>query len=330
MELHDIYGQNVRDTFPTADVIINAESKESITKSLSRFIEILFRHPTHTPTIDEYGMYFAKAAALRSADLSRQVGAVIMSQEGVIISVGCNEVPKGGGGLYWEGDQHDSRDFRIGYDSSVSIKHEILGDILKRLKHGGWLSKEKKGRQIDQLVKEALLGGDNPLLSGAQFMDVLEFGRIVHAEMAALSDSARFGLSVNGATLYCTTFPCHICARHIVASGIDRVVYIEPYPKSMAAKLYPDSITVDEEKKSKGKTVMFDSFVGVSPTYYSEYFESYTYERKKKSGEVIGWNPSEAQPRVNRFLLAYIDMEMGVVSALDKEMKRNGLTTNIN
>lgn len=56
----------------------------------------------------------------------------------------------------------------------------------------------------------------------------------MHAEMFAITDAARRGLSVRDATLYCTTFPCHMCARHIIASGIRKVVYIEPYPKSMA------------------------------------------------------------------------------------------------
>jgi deoxycytidylate deaminase len=80
-------------------------------------------------------------------------------------------------------------------------------------------------------------------------MNVIEFGRAVHAEMAALMDSARRGVPVKNATLYCTTFPCHLCARHIVAAGIRRVVYIEPYPKSLAAQLYPDSIAVESAVK---------------------------------------------------------------------------------
>jgi deoxycytidylate deaminase len=30
------------------------------------------------------------------------------------------------------------------------------------------------------------------------------------------------------------SFPCHMCARHIIATGLREVVYIEPYPKSVA------------------------------------------------------------------------------------------------
>ena len=69
----------------------------------------------------------------------------------------------------------------------------------------------------------------------------LEFKCIIHAEMSAISDAARKGVAIQGATLYSTTFPCHLCAKHIVASGIKRVVYLEPYPKSYANALHGES-----------------------------------------------------------------------------------------
>src|SRR5690349_8629760 len=47
-----------------------------------------------------------------------------------------------------------------------------------------------------------------------------------------------------GATLFCTTFPCHMCARLIIASGVKAVVLIEPYPKSKTHDLYSDSVEV--------------------------------------------------------------------------------------
>lgn len=59
-----------------------------------------------------------------------------------------------------------------------------------------------------------------------------------HAEMAALMSCARSGGSPVDGTLYCTTFRCHNCAKHIVAAGIRSVVYVEPYPKSKAKDLY--------------------------------------------------------------------------------------------
>ena len=64
---------------------------------IGRFVDLVFGKPFETPTADELGMYFARAAALRSADLSRQVGAVIMRNPGEIIAIGYNDVPS-----HWE------------------------------------------------------------------------------------------------------------------------------------------------------------------------------------------------------------------------------------
>lgn len=167
-------------------------------------------------------MYMAKSASLRSSDLSRQVGAAIFNAAGEIISLGCNEVPRAGGGAYWEGDSPDYRDFRVGYDSSAKAKREILEDLFRRLKAGRWFNRERLRLEIEALIEEAI--GQKGIIRDAQIMNSLEFGRVVHAEMLALSEAVRHGISTADATLYCTTFPCHICAKHIVAAGIKRVV----------------------------------------------------------------------------------------------------------
>jgi len=133
------------------------------------------------------------------------------------------------------------------------------------------------------------------LLRGSRAMSILEFGRTVHAEMAALMDAARRGVSVNGSILYTTTFPCHLCARHIVAAGISRVVYVEPYPKSLARDLYPDSIDVDGERRSHSDAITFEPFTGVAPRKYFWAFEPE--KRKFSSGKTIDWKKRKAEPK---------------------------------
>lgn len=64
---------------------------------LRRFIQLIHGINGVTPTKEEYGMYVAYAAALRSGCLSRQVGASIMNAEGAIVATGRNDVPKAGG-----------------------------------------------------------------------------------------------------------------------------------------------------------------------------------------------------------------------------------------
>jgi len=52
---------------------------------------------------------------------------------------------------------------------------------------------------------------------------------VTHAEANAVAFAARQGISTDGGTLYVTVSPCETCARLIIASGIQRVVYSEEY-----------------------------------------------------------------------------------------------------
>jgi cytidine deaminase len=289
-------GQNLRETFPRADVFINTTEPKSFESSLKRFIEMLFRHPFHTPLPDEYAMFIAQAASLRSADLGRQVGAAVATDDGGIVAVGTNEVPKAGGGLYWSDDTPDYRDFRWQYASSDTLRKTLLSDILFRLMKNGWFTKKRTKEKLETLVKEAMTQ-----MQGAQFMNLIEFQRAVHAEMAALLDAARRGVSVKDCTLYSTTFPCHDCAKHIVAAGIKKVVYIYPYPKSRAGEFYPDSIALDGliEKSESVTTnsagpVQFEPFVGIAPRRYIDLF---TMNHRKEDGKPIKWRGERATPK---------------------------------
>jgi len=298
----DEFGQNVRDTFPIADAFVDTSSPDEATSSIKRLLDLLFGTAIQTPTKDEYGMFHAQAASLRSAALGRQVGATIATTDGDVIAIGTNEVPKAGGGLYWCDDNPDMRDFRLGYEVSDKIKRRVLGDVVSRLRDKGWLSEEKRNISIAKLVEEAFAEDSSALMKGSHLANSIEYFRAVHAEMAAVVDAARRGVSVKDGVLFCTTFPCHDCAKHIVAAGIQRVVYIEPYPKSLAPELYLDSIAVDQ-RKPKGITggagalgyVAFESFVGVAPRQYMDFFVMG--DRKTKEGDVTNPNKSAVLPR---------------------------------
>lgn len=122
-------GQRVGRTFPLADYFVTAETKPDLDANLLRLVRLTFGHPYISPTRDEQGMFFAQAAALRSLDLSRQVGAAIVDEDGAILSTGCNDVPKFGGGLYWGEDSFRARDYERGHDSNALIKAEMLEDV---------------------------------------------------------------------------------------------------------------------------------------------------------------------------------------------------------
>ncbi|WP_157745214.1 anti-phage dCTP deaminase [Thiohalobacter thiocyanaticus] len=323
-EVGEDYGQNVRDAFPLADVFIS--QRKNVDSQIKRFIELIFGHPFITPTVDEYGMFHAKAAALRSADLSRQVGAVITTDDGEMISAGCNEVPKAGGGSVWEDkveSKQDYRDFKIGQDASAVMKREIITEIFEKLKTAGWLSQAKRRKRPDKLAEDALYSKTDAPLKDTRAASIIEFGRIVHAEMSAITDAARRGLSVKDANLYCTTFPCHMCARHIVAAGMQRVVYVEPYPKSMAKDLYKRSIQVDGDEADED-AVVFEPFVGIAPIRYISLFEMPP--RKDKRGYPLDWELATANPQIQETYPRYIDLEEGYIEPLFKRYEQYAAT----
>lgn len=58
-----------------------------------------------------------------------------------------------------------------------------------------------------------------------------------HAEMNAICQAAKMGISIEGGTLYTTTYPCSLCAKLIINSGIKKIIYEEEYPDKFADSL---------------------------------------------------------------------------------------------
>lgn len=314
-ESSDEYGQRVSDVFHRGDVFVRGHANQDSEQTVARFIEAFFGHNGYSPTKTEYGMYAAAGAALRSLDLSRQVGAAIFSQQGEVITLGCNEVPKPFGGTYWcddPGEKH--RDFEEGLDGNQHRKIRVVHDLVERLGVLGYLSDTllevgNVAKQVRKLMTERRI-------SDSKVMDLIEFGRMIHAEMSAITDAARLGKPLAGSILYCTTFPCHMCAKHIVSAGIHRVVFLEPYPKSHAKDLHSDSITFSPSEADK--KVLFEPFIGISPRRYRDIFEKK--KRKDGSGKAAQWYSGKPVPQVEDRSAAYIDNEEPAISLVTKSL----------
>jgi deoxycytidylate deaminase len=297
-----VFGQNVRDTFPMSDFFLDVtNNRESIRSQLDRFLSLIFGHPFLTPEPAETAMFHAQSAALRSAEMGRQVGAVLTTRQHSIISVGTNEVPKAGGGQYWPSDQDDRRTFQLDRDTSDELKLNNVAEVIDRLCDTEWLRPE-----IAKMDREDLMSKAAEVLRDTRIMSPIEFGRAVHAEMSAILDAAARGCPVQDTILYSTTFPCHNCTRHIIGAGVKRVVYIEPYAKSLTEVLHPEAVSVegDEERPDR---VEFTPYVGVAPRQYLSLFQMP--KRKNPDGTVIRWNKLEAMPRLMSPPSSYVQNE---------------------
>ena len=166
-QLEEEHGQRVTKLFHDGDLIINNDvSDVPVRRQVERFCDLLMGSNQISPTKIEYGLFIARAAALRTVDLSRQVGAAIFTEQGEIISMGSNEVPKASGGTYWCDDPFDDREFKRGIDSNDKRKTELLRELISIMGQEGNSTGILKNKKV----------------TDSQFMDALEYGRIIHAK----------------------------------------------------------------------------------------------------------------------------------------------------
>ncbi|CNI92176.1 anti-phage dCTP deaminase [Yersinia aleksiciae] len=314
------HGQSVRDTFPKCDYFLrvdsglaepgNAEAKGQILSKLERFFKLIFRSSVISPTEEENAMYAATSAARNSACLSRQVGAAVTSSSGELLSTGWNDVPRNGGGLYGKQSirlkviDPDHRCYALqNRNCSNDAEKRILAEVV-----------------IDSLVQEKIIpvkkreAAIQTIIKNSRLKDLIEFSRAVHAEMHAILGASRVaGERILGGKIFVTTYPCHSCARHIIASGISEVYFIEPYRKSLALKLHSDAMTESViETDEKVKLIQFD---GVAPTRFLELFESGS--RKSKAGVLELATEGAAMPVDSVSLKAIPKLEQVVIAEVD-------------
>src|SRR5690606_37481796 len=136
-----------------------------------------------TPTTEETSMFNAKAAANNSSCLSRQAGASITDERGVLLSTGWNDVPKFGGNLYTDGSANDDRCFNKGYCTNDKEKDNLTNNIFQILTEDEYIKNlfftenDPDDEKIEEFKRK---------IRQSKIKDLIEFSRSVHAEMHAI------------------------------------------------------------------------------------------------------------------------------------------------
>ncbi len=68
-----------------------------------------------------------------------------------------------------------------------------------------------------------------------------ELCRGLHAEQNAIIQAAIHGVAIKGATLYCTHYPCSVCAKMLINAGIKKIFLAENYPDKLAKEIFKEA-----------------------------------------------------------------------------------------
>jgi deoxycytidylate deaminase len=295
-------GQQVRKLAAMSDYfVVNDKGRDVLRTEAEVLFERMIGGRFNQPRRAESAMHLAYSASLRSFCLSRQVGAAIVADDGELISLGHNDVPSGGGSLYSLDHSDDRRCYAVG-------DRRCINDVNKEERF------ERLGVELTKVLGLTAAAQRQlyESLRASDFRDAIEYCRAVHAEMEALMSAGRRTSGVpKGSTMYVTTEPCHNCMKHILASGVTRVVFIEPYPKSLAQELHSDALA-SECGGREGK-VRLEMYSGVAPGRYSDFFGMNGVERKVNGRSLLSRARPERVlvPRFAHQLMPRVRSEMG-------------------
>lgn len=228
------HGQRVADCLLVADAFIwNDAPVQSILpeapqgtlaeleEKIARFYAVVSSPGSEPPTPTEIRMCQAYTVARRSSCLQRKVGAVITNEADRILAEGYNEVP--------DGLPSCVEQYGMCYRIKVREKElQDLANVFRCQKCGGDLSASLKCSSCGNLHAHLVPSRPN-----------LEYCRALHAEENAILQVSRYGgIGVEDGILYTTTFPCALCAKKIINTGIATVIFTEPYAAPEALDLF--------------------------------------------------------------------------------------------
>ncbi len=129
-------------------------------------------------------------------------------------------------------------------ERSTCLRHHV-GAIVVKNRHVLTTGYNGAARKIQDCLRLGCLRNQLQIPSGERH----EICRAIHAEQNAIIQAGVHGVSIEGATLYCTHFPCIICAKMIVNAGIVKVVVAQGYPDkfNLVMELF-DNAGVEVEK----------------------------------------------------------------------------------
>ena len=112
-----------------------------------------------------------------------------------------------------------------------------VGAILVRDKHIIATGYNGAPRNVSHCLEVGCLREQQNIPSGERH----ELCRGLHAEQNAIIQAALHGVSVDGATLYCTNSPCSICSKMLINAGIEKIYYRQGYADFLGGQMLEEA-----------------------------------------------------------------------------------------
>jgi deoxycytidylate deaminase len=197
----------------------------------------------------KYFMSIAEAVSKRSPCLRRAVGAVLV-RSNQVLATGYNGPPRGiphctppeegSLNLYMECPHCRGKSYERAEDTTVRLimpegNASVTNDVLTNTVD---VSSVKcpvcKGEGVLARSYTTCKRMLNNIPSGER----LDLCLAIHGEQNVIIQAARHGISVLGATMYCTVGPpCLMCTKMIINAGISEMIYSGDYPDKQSQDL---------------------------------------------------------------------------------------------
>ncbi|MBI5788119.1 MAG: AAA family ATPase [Candidatus Schekmanbacteria bacterium] len=288
------HGQQVRKCVNQADIVIdNSMEWRTINDAENFFSKVesyitLLKEPYRAPTNMELNMHLAYSVSLLSSCIQRQVGAVITDFKDRVLSVGQNSPPTG---------QFPCIDIYSQCYRRIKKKEHLieLRQEFQYCPHCGYdlgITKEEinpKTVEDNVFICNSCNKNLLDILSGKE----LDFCRSLHAEENAILSNLSLQKTSDNLKMYVTTFPCMLCAKKIVNSGIKSVIFVEPYPIQEARDILMEN------------NVMLKTFEGVKSLSFNwifrmrgKYLKEKSRERQKNLNSLLGGDQNGQMPQM--------------------------------
>lgn len=225
---HRYTSQNIQKCIEISDIHINNPRTDEYGVSelrcqLAWYVSLMMHPGLVTPTSVESAMQIAYSVKHNSGCISRQVGAVVTDGSYSVKAVGWNNSPHGQVPCLLR----SSEDLLQGVDEPAYSHYERNDDRFRtalKFKFSAACSDERrKGRNLAFCFKDV----QNDVEKEKNQVHT----RSLHAEENAFLQISKYGgMAVQGGILFTTASPCELCAKKAYQLGINRIVYIDPYP----------------------------------------------------------------------------------------------------